>query len=1054
MPRESPAGAGGGEDKTMARSTTAATTVLLALAITGAMAQAQAPTAAMPASAPPPDALPHQLHPDDWPQPDYFSIALAQTHFRPAPRFAALKLLGARDPAVLVLPVQMQAFGWTPAFAAMMGARLDHELAARGIDANRQTELFDADGPYARRFDDAAIPAFAAAHPKSPQALALYIGRDGEGHDFVTLTLRSSGSLRRAHRTVAEAADADAAYEAMAATLPALLTELGLAPRRAPSPPETPRRCTMDDWALPDPTPATPRSVRACHALLLGTLLPELEPLDRKTPNARTPDKTAWLAEAALELDALPADVAAAAAQVLHAQFDLRSLKRPPIDAIKLDDPVIGRLAQLLSARMQVGQQPQQSLEAAREKVVESAAQGLPPFVRAAFIERGAYDVRFRNVDLCAIALALPGIRRPAGCGDRKPVDGDRTRPATRGETALLNAWELAWATKGLYVEGYERGDPEARAAVLAALPERVATHPVVRRERFFTEHFDDATGSYESLVARARPALTDAVQTTADLQRWESQSLRLSISTGHWTEQQVLLHDPSLASLIDDDVRLKVVLQADGARLYDKPFDTSAEARRLHALSPGPTGGAVAAAAPAGAASTPFFVRPPGWDVAKVERTAKERPRDVQAQLNLAIVRLRGGADIATARDLIDTAQMDTRTDPAVTLPQSRAWSWPAGTFWEAGDLDAAKVYLQRVISFNTGTDSDLLAHTRLFLLAGDRDGALRAAQESIERYRDDLSRRDASGLYLLQGRPDRAWDVLAPRLPMSDQIVLWEAALAARRFEHRDARETIDWLEKNSYGHSRGEEFDAGTALVLHMVTDDRAPEAADVALVDESLRRRGFPQGSAILRATALLQRLAFEPHVGPEELRELDELVAASSPPHASLKPLYAWVAKSSGSPREDALALLRDVPVDSDLDSLLAGAVVAGLEQHPDQALRYLRAARITLGSAVGQYREHWLRSPHYTWALVAWLLYDRTHDARYRDEALFLVHARERTSPWLAWTWALDALLSPEGPARQAAACRAAFLDPGSRFLALSGLRPDAHGERCRKALW
>src|SRR5262245_20846333 len=98
------------------------------------------------------DPLPHETRPDEWPQPDYFTEALKLTRFSSSANAKALKLASGVEPELLVLPVQTQVFGWAQDFNALVGARLDSQLAARGFGANRQTDVFDIEGPFVRRF--------------------------------------------------------------------------------------------------------------------------------------------------------------------------------------------------------------------------------------------------------------------------------------------------------------------------------------------------------------------------------------------------------------------------------------------------------------------------------------------------------------------------------------------------------------------------------------------------------------------------------------------------------------------------------------------------------------------------------------------------------------------------------------------------------------------------------------------------------------------------------------------------------------------------------------
>jgi hypothetical protein len=124
--------------------------------------------------------MPHEVNPRAWPQPDYFAEALKLTTFRPGdresslPGQAASRLASAR---FVVLPVQTQAFGFSPQFRAIVGADLDRQLETAGVDASRQTDVASAYGPFVRRLDEARIDEAAGAHP-GQNVVVLYLGHD------------------------------------------------------------------------------------------------------------------------------------------------------------------------------------------------------------------------------------------------------------------------------------------------------------------------------------------------------------------------------------------------------------------------------------------------------------------------------------------------------------------------------------------------------------------------------------------------------------------------------------------------------------------------------------------------------------------------------------------------------------------------------------------------------------------------------------------------------------------------------------------------------------
>jgi hypothetical protein len=1059
---------------TLARTARALAAAILALAAGHACAQAPG----MPRL----DPLPHELRPNDWPQPDYFTEALKLTHFQPGERWRALKLAPGIEPAMLVLPVQMQAFGWSPAFTALVGARLDHELAARGMGANRQTDLFDADGPYVRRFTDADIVAFSAAHANAP-VVALYVGRDGAGKDFATLTLRRGAQLLRAHRTFAEGKQADTVLDAFAANLPALLDDLGLKGGTAPAPASMPRACDAGDWSLEDLKPPSARAARACHALVMGVLLPEFDWEPIEYPRIKTADKLAWLAEAWVEADALKPESAKAARAVAWSQLELPVGDETESTAVASADPVARALARALWARARTRTMPVAGRDAALDAYAIAAATALPPFARAVFIERAEYDRQFRQVRLCSLEAELPVMRMPASCADVAP--SRRTRPATQGERALLEAWRIAQAYKALRIEGENRHDPEARKAVLDAMPPRIAAHPFLRMERFSSENFDEETGSFETLVANAKLATTEFVQATADLQRWNSTLSSSSLQYSQWTTNEALRGEPGIRAITQDETRVTGVLRIDGFMARHEPLRARATSLAQNFLRSGPPtrrplmgfGPALASGASfafansvrpvvgAGPVPTPIrhvaepfpasTLNPAYRDPKVLEQAASNDPTDLDAITAVAVLRLKMGQSVAQARALIDARHDDRRAGEAIG--ESQAWAMPESAFYLAGELAAAGFYATKVVHVGSYSAVELQARFRLRMLAGDIPGALQKAKESLGRYESDFTRRDLAGLEFMRGNADAAWAILAPRLTISDQSELWVGAEVGQRIEGRSARAAYEWIVKSGLGRAKLRGMDIGAVHALRLMTDDRTPVADDLALLADlkSPTTGRSMEGALQLQVLAQLKQLAVAAHPDPKIVHALRDRIATdtSELDRGPFMPLYAWAAWQASDGADPSLAPLRATTLAQDFDALLAKGVLLGLDKQPDEALRYLRAARFDLGNTIGPERRD-VRSAPYSAAFVAWLLFDRTHDARYRDEALLLARAHQRTFPYLAWPYALDALLSPAGPARDAAACRAAFLDRGSLFLSRSDLKPDVHGKACARSLW
>ena len=322
-----------------------------------------------------------------WPRDDVFTSALAQSGVVPSPRFRALKLLSAPPADMLVLPVQMQAHGWSAAFTALIGAQLDRALVERGVKANRQTDLFDLDGPLARRFPAAEVQAFSRQHGNLP-VLALFAGRDAEGSVLLTLEWQREGRASAAHRTLPEGGTVEEVLKSVALALPDMLTELGL-PARPTNAPQ-PRRCPAESWQLQ--AVGADRIQQACQALVMGTLLPDLQMRSTRVyPQVRSRAKLAALAHAYVEADLLTSGSGAAMRAIAWADLELDSARDRLEVHTSEQDPVARPLARLLWSRVRVAKLPVASRRSAEEAYLEPDAAPLPAFVRAVYRERAGF---------------------------------------------------------------------------------------------------------------------------------------------------------------------------------------------------------------------------------------------------------------------------------------------------------------------------------------------------------------------------------------------------------------------------------------------------------------------------------------------------------------------------------------------------------------------------------------------------------------------------------------------------------------------------------------
>ncbi|HSI50239.1 MAG TPA: hypothetical protein VLA61_18355 [Ideonella sp.] len=113
---------------------------------------------------------------------------------------------------------------------------------------------------------------------------------------------------------------------------------------------------------------------------------------------------------------------------------------------------------------------------------------------------------------------------------------------------------------------------------------------------------------------------------------------------------------------------------------------------------------------------------------------------------MNLALARMKAGASLASVLPLIDDRATDSRFDSSVS--ESHAWARPARAFFYAAEIEAARVYCERVTRIGSGSESDLVAGMRLPLIKGDLPAAAKSAADRLSRYDGDTGRRDVAGL------------------------------------------------------------------------------------------------------------------------------------------------------------------------------------------------------------------------------------------------------------------------------------------------------------------
>ncbi len=1044
------------------------------------------PTAPPPGWTPPPSplamgpapALPHELRADAWPQPDYFQEALKLTSRVPGERFAEprLRLAAARGrPDYVVLPVQTQAFGFSPAFRAQVGAELDVLLERRSLSASRQTDIVDAYGPTVRRLSAPALEELQRS--SGSKLIGLYLGHDGAETAFLTVSVQDATGRQVAHRSFALADDADQAARAVVQRLPELLRELKLGSESAVALPGGRAGCDASAWQLGDGERQDSALQRACAALAVGTLMPDFDFSGMPGATQSTDSRLAWLSRARAWASQVqpPNESSQAIVHLAGAQID-SSVKLPPgVAALSsADDPVISRVARLV-ALAQLRSAPVQSPREAMRRQADRVADGLPPLAAAAVRALAEFADSFGEVDPCEFERAYPGGMLSPSC---RQLIGTQARPparaATRPETLVFQEWRLASWFHDVNKQAHALGNIDRARAFTAGLPSDVASHPFMRRLLVVAGLREKPTGNYDDLLRNTRQTMGDIVETMVDLQRNDGWVAGYSLTEHGFVKNSNVTSDPQVIALRDDDARLLGVLKYDRfVGPFEKPFRRKAgegafflrpDRSMLNFEFSLARMAGWAAAAPPSSGPAPAYVPPPppplfgAAQTGGARRTPEEmaaslasQPNDLSLRVELAFARLRRGAPLAEATALIAAQPENHRADARIGL--SHDWGEPAHGFFFAGETEAALKAYDKVDQIGTGSSSHLQAIARSAQLRGRFDDALEAHQRRIRRYESDYARRDVATMLFMKRQPQAAWDLLLPRAPMTGTFQLWVGMMAGHRIEGMDAAGAGQWLRAQGLGKVQLGYVDVATLYPHLLAVVDRVPSAADVSLLSRPAAGQLYVARHWAL--SALLLRTAM---LGGDEESVRQQARAAVKEARAEqvrfMLPAYAWVAWRATQGRDDVLQAVRGYDFDADFEGLLAKAIVLGLDGRTEESLRYFTAARFDLGGVGRSAPISEQPIPvAYQLALAGQMLHQQTGHEGYRRETLRLATAYQTVFPFMAWPYALEALLEKDPRRRQLAGCRAQFLDPKSHFLQRAAV-PGVTAAACKPALW
>lgn len=354
-----------------------------------------------------------------------------------------------------------------------------------------------------------------------------------------------------------------------------------------------------------------------------------------------------------------------------------------------------------------------------------------------------------------------------------------------------------------------------------------------------------------------------------------------------------------------------------------------------------------------------------------------------------------------------------------------NRAYQAGSYLYWRGAPDQGASLF--RIIEgSNTGSAASLLGKAHTALLDRDYATALRGYFLAVRRYNDPTAYRSYFGLLHLLGESNAAWDALRVQAPRLRDIRLWDGSLAGHRRAGLSHAQIIEWSKQSGMLTAMQPDPVVFRYLVQTAVTD-RIPATADIHAL-EQLSAESTP--SVLQLSFARAYRAIRRGDFGEAEslLSEAMKRQPMSGPDVTYVLPYYVLAAVKAGK-ADAAESTISRFAAENRMDYVLARAVVDGLAEKPGSAKGFREALieqEYTLGRPL---------TVEYQLCDLADQLLQLTGNPEYREFALRLARANQKTQPWESWSHALVAVLSESEPERRAALTQAVYLDPGSAWL-------------------
>ena len=198
--------------------------------------------------------------------------------------------------------------------------------------------------------------------------------------------------------------------------------------------------------------------------------------------------------------------------------------------------------------------------------------------------------------------------------------------------------------------------------------------------------------------------------------------------------------------------------------------------------------------------------------------------PNYERTYFTLGELLVRSGEPAAAAKVFLSYPQFKHNTGSNRIAIANQAYDM-GSLFFRAGDFDLAKPLYRIAAAQDTGAGAEIGAATRLKLLDGNMEDALRGFLERARRYNDTRAFRDFFGILHALGRSNEAWLGFGTVVQQLHGPHVWETALVGHHMGGVSEAEVLKWSQQREFNDS-GASRSYAAMYLARFATTDRIP------------------------------------------------------------------------------------------------------------------------------------------------------------------------------------------------------------------------------------